>query len=268
MAVTAAEIAVIVGITGRFEASGDPYEGVSGNFDGQGISCGVLQWNIGQASLPPLVLRMGDAAVPALMPEFGADLLKACRSPIGKGLAIVNAWQTNNRLKAAPARELKALMGSPAMRRIQDAAIAAVARGAETLADKWAADRGGGGRTPQELAWFFDTLTQNGSIAGLDHAAVKAFITAATPGSVDDLVCDWLASRPTTVAGAKDGFANAKLWRNAVKDRDLALFVLSYLRSQKAKVAWRVDVLNRKATIAFRKGRVHQTDIDLTDVIP
>ena len=55
MTVTNDEVAVAISVTGTFENSGDPYLGVTGNFDGMGISCGVLQWNIGSNSLQPLV---------------------------------------------------------------------------------------------------------------------------------------------------------------------------------------------------------------------
>src|SRR5512133_1786109 len=42
-------------LTGTFETGSGPPEcfaGVTGDFDGQGISWGVLQWNFGQGSLP------------------------------------------------------------------------------------------------------------------------------------------------------------------------------------------------------------------------
>src|SRR5262245_15753274 len=71
LAISEDELAVLVKVTGTFENSGDPYEGVSGDFDGQGISCGVLQWNIGQGSLQPLVRAAGKPAVAASMPTFG-----------------------------------------------------------------------------------------------------------------------------------------------------------------------------------------------------
>jgi hypothetical protein len=267
MAISDAELKAIVGITGAFENSGDPYQGVSGNFDGQGISCGVLQWNIGQNSLQPLVLGIPEADILALMPQFGAALLQACRSSVASGLAIVRSWQVNNRLRAAPRNELKALMGSARMRATQNRRIGEVAREAETVANAWAADRGGPARTPRELAFFFDVLTQNGSMQGLNFAAVKSFIAAASPDKADDLVCDWLKSRPSNVAGARDGFHNADLWRDKVPAAKLDLFMLAYLRSQKSTPAWRVDVLNRKGAIAFGKGRVHQTDIDLSGIL-
>ena len=43
-------------ITGRFEGSG--YGNITGDFDGQGLSLGILQWNIGQGTLQPLLMEM------------------------------------------------------------------------------------------------------------------------------------------------------------------------------------------------------------------
>ncbi len=48
-------------LTGTFETGKgipDCFAGISGNFDGQGISFGVLQWNFGQGSLQPLLKDM------------------------------------------------------------------------------------------------------------------------------------------------------------------------------------------------------------------
>src|SRR5262245_9926790 len=48
-------------LTGAFEtSSGFPecYCGLAGNFDKQGISFGVLQWNLGQGTLQPLLSEM------------------------------------------------------------------------------------------------------------------------------------------------------------------------------------------------------------------
>lgn len=48
-------------LTGSFETSFPPPEcfaGLTGDFDQQGISFGVLQWNFGQGSLPPLLSEM------------------------------------------------------------------------------------------------------------------------------------------------------------------------------------------------------------------
>lgn len=58
-------------LTGSFE-TGAPvpecFAGLSGDFDGQGISFGALQWNFGQGSLQPLLKRM-DQQHPDVMQE-------------------------------------------------------------------------------------------------------------------------------------------------------------------------------------------------------
>ena len=53
-------------ITGSFEGSG--YNQISGNFDGQGISAGILQWNYGQGSLQNKILR-------PLIDEYGTEVI-------------------------------------------------------------------------------------------------------------------------------------------------------------------------------------------------
>lgn len=264
MAISNDELKVLVKVTGTFENSGDPYEGVAGNFDGQGISCGVLQWNIGQGSLQPLVKAAGKPVVLAAMPVHGNDMWKACNGPISQGMTIVKSWQTGNALKATPKKELKALMGSAPMRAQQDAGIRAKAVKAEGHADKWASDRGAAKRTLQELAWFFDIVTQNGSMKDLTFADVTAFRNAAGPGKADDLVCDWLAATNNSYAGKVDCHKNAVLWRNNASGIALDLLVLAYLRSQKSILQWRGDVLNRKGTLAVKTGWVHKTKFDFS----
>ena len=64
-------------LTGHFEDSADPLGAVTGNFDGMGISLGVLQWNLGSGSLQPMVPAVGEAEVLARMPSFGDELWSA-----------------------------------------------------------------------------------------------------------------------------------------------------------------------------------------------
>lgn len=267
MAISKEERDVLVKITGTFENSGDPYQGVSGDFDGQGISCGVLQWNIGQNSLQPLVKAVGQQVVLSTMPMFGQEMWAACNAPLSRGLEIVRSWQSGASLKAPPKAELKKLMGSPQMRQQQESVIDKVAVRAEALADTWASDRGASRRTIQELVWFFDIITQNGSMKGLTFGNVSDFKAAAGPGKADDLVCDWLAGTTSKYAGMKDCHENARLWRNAVNDVGLDLLVLSYLRAQLSNLRWRGDVLNRKGALAVKVGYVHGTKFDFSSLI-
>src|SRR5258705_11708226 len=102
-------------VTGGFETDGNPWAGVSNDFDQMGISCGILQWNIGSGSLQPLVKGCGQTAVQKYMPVHGDELWTACQSAIPQGLTIVRAWQPNNKLKPDVLKELKALFGTPEM---------------------------------------------------------------------------------------------------------------------------------------------------------
>ena len=244
-------------ITGHFEDSDDPLGGVSGDFDGMGISLGVLQWNIGMGSLQPLVKNTGRAAVIDAMPVYGGELWTACNESISEGLAIVRNWQTGQRLLPAVRAELKAFAHSDAFVDQQIAAAHRTANHAWSTASTWKAEAGQGDPSLKEFCWFFDLTTQNGGLKGVSPADVMQFIAAAGRDRADDLVCNWLEARTKADAGFRDSIKNAQIWRNAVPDANLMLFVASFLRSQKANLPWRADTLNRKGTIALGTGWVH-----------
>jgi hypothetical protein len=63
-------------LTGAFETNQPPldcFAGLSGDFDGQGISFGVAQWNIGQGSLQPLLAEMNQNHPDLLGQIFGPN---------------------------------------------------------------------------------------------------------------------------------------------------------------------------------------------------
>jgi len=254
-------------ITGHFEDSQDPLAAVTGDFDGMGISLGVLQWNIGQGSLQPLVRPLGRAGVIGLMPHYGIDLWNACTTTISNGLQIVRGWQNGSHLAAAVTAELKNFCRSPAFLAQQKAAASQVAKTAYTAArDYAAADPTYGQVTRPLFCWFFDVMTQNGGLKGLTYQNVKDFIDSSHPGAVE-AICDWLAARTAQDAGYRDSHKNAVLWRSLVSDQQRTLFVLSYLRALKANTTYRADTLNRKATIVLGKGYVHLELHDLTGIL-
>lgn len=254
-------------VTGHFEDSSDPLGGVSGDFDGMGISLGVLQWNIGSGSLQPLVIAADRVSVLNAMPLHGDELWKACNANISQGLAIVRSWQNGHQLRKPILAELKAFTHSQAFvdQQIQKAKVVAEHAWYATL--DWNTEAGTGQPTLHEFCWFFDIMTQNGGLKGISFIDVNNFIKQAGVDKADDLVCDWLESHPYTISGFKDAAKNANLWRDAVPKNSLTLFIASYLRAQKSKSEWRVDVLNRKATIATKQGWVHGEKQDLTKLI-
>jgi hypothetical protein len=78
-----ASIEKALSITGHFEDSDDPFGAVSGNFDGMGISLGVLQWNIGSGSLQPLLkeLSTDEIRTPCRLAERTSSGRAACLRP-------------------------------------------------------------------------------------------------------------------------------------------------------------------------------------------
>lgn len=250
-----------VAITCGFETTGDPFVMVAGDFDKMGISCGALQWNIGMRSLQPMVRAVGEAVVRSAMPTFGAGMWSACTGSVNQGLAIVRGWQKTGSsgvpaLLAQPKAELRALMGTPEMRREQQVRIDAKADAAHALAAGWATGSGDKAPSKRLFCWMFDIATQNGSLEGQTPKTVADFITANTPDSVDDVICDYLEATKGSGHGA-DARRNAALWRNAASGEALVLICLTYLRAQTANPKWRHVVINRKGSIAMGKGWVN-----------
>lgn len=250
-------IKAAVAITPSFETTGDPYMGVTGDFDGMGISCGALQWNIGMGSLQPMVRNVGKPTVTQAMPTIGEELWTACNSPIAAGLKIVRGWQAGKKLKPAAKAELRAVMGTPEMRAQQDIKIRVKAEAAFKMASKWAAQSPGAAPSKRSFCWFFDIVTQNGDLKGLTFADVANFLEQNKPDRSDDFVCDFLASRTGASGHVKDAHKNAQLWRNTADGVKLELLILSYLRAQLAKAEFSHVVLNRKGAIAMGAGHVN-----------
>jgi hypothetical protein len=248
-------IEAALAITGDFETMGDPWTAVSGDFDGEGISCGPLQWNIGQNSLQPMVRAVGRAVVGKAMRLHGADFWAACNAPISAGLALVRSWQDGTRLRPQPKAELEALLATPEMRREMLNKVRKIADDAFAQAGRW--DGKPDAPTGRSFCWFFDLVTQNGGLKGLDRDDVAAFIAGHGTDRADDAICAWLANRPTSSGHDRDCRRNAEAWRDKTGKATLDLLVMSFLRAQLAKEQWRHVVLNRKGTIAMGFGWVN-----------
>ena len=257
-------IKAAVAITPSFETTGDPYMGATGDFDGMGISCGALQWNIGMSSLQPMVKNVGKPVVKQAMPQFGEELWTACNSPIAAGLKVVRGWQQGIKLKPNAKAELRAFMGTPEMRAQQDIKIGEKAETAFKMASEWAANIPGGVPSKRSFCWFFDIVTQNGNLKGLTFKDVANFLEQNKPDKSDDFVCDFLASRTGNSGHVRDAHKNAELWRNKADGAKLELLVLSYLRAQLSKADFRHVVLNRKGAIAMGIGHVNSGERDFS----
>lgn len=255
-------------VTGGFETDGNPWAGISNDFDNMGISCGILQWNIGQGSVQPLVKKCGLPIVQKYMPVHGNELWTACQGTIANGLQIVRNWQPNKKLKPDVMSELRTLFGSPEMVEQQMAAAQHVGEESMQLASKWADELRNGDPRLKEFCLFFDLITQSGGMKGVWLDDVRAFIQQnGGRANADDVICNWILNRPADVEHLGDGKKNAALWKNNVADADVELFTLAYLRCLKSKVIFQVVALNRRGTIAQEIGWVNGGKVDLSQLL-
>src|ERR1051326_2950933 len=174
-------------ITGHFEDAREPLAGVTGNFDGMGISLGVLQWNIGSNSLQPIVKALGRDVCTSTMPHLGDDLWKACNAPVAQGLAVVRAWQPANALPNSARDELRAFVKSRQFQDLQLKTAHAVGDQAWNTASDWAQRQRRTSPTKREFCWFYDVFTQNGSLKSVTPATVQAFIDNHGAAQADEI---------------------------------------------------------------------------------
>jgi Uncharacterized protein conserved in bacteria (DUF2272) len=253
-------------ITGDFETSGNPFSGITGNFDQMGISCGVLQWNIGKSSLQPLVLQVGKTTVEKYMPMYGDELWDACNKPKSEGLIIVRAWQKNNVLRSVIKNELANLFGSAEMIEVQLQFANNTGTRAFELATRWAKEMDNRASTLQEFCWFFDLLVLNGGLKELWINDVKNFIQTNGQEQSVKIIFDWVLTYPKYVTdegetiesyGRGDAFKNVEIWKTIITNQNINLFVLGYLRAKLSRKQFQLVVTNRRGTIALGKGYVN-----------
>ncbi len=233
----------VLALTSSFETgvgAPDAYGIATGNFDGQGLSFGVLQWNIGQGTLQPLWERMRREQRPVLERVLGRELaefermldsdrlrqmewaLTIQRTATRNGKTV---WMVSDEWKT----QLLALGRTPEMIDIE-------VEGAQRRFDialEWCreyklnCERG--------VALMFDINVQNGKV---DRGGAGELIRADIAG-----ISSWLSDEEQQVERMR---------------------IIANRRAQVVTLpAWREDVRGRKLTIAEGTGRVHGHDYDL-----
>jgi hypothetical protein len=222
-------------LTGSFETGAafpDCFAGLSGDFDGQGISFGVLQWNFGQGSLQPLLKRMctnhGELARSTFCDRYD-QLLAVLNAPKSEQLAFARSIQDPNRKTVLePWRGMfKTLGRTEEFQRIEVDAANALYRAARQLCQDYGlwSERG--------VALMFDIKTQNGSIG----STVKT-----------QILDDFLQLTPSL---SEEEQETAKLR------------IIANRRAEAANLKWVEDVRERKLCIANGSGAVHGITYDL-----
>jgi len=240
----------------------DAYGKVTPNFDGNGISVGLLQWNIGMGSLQSLVKQVGKNTVLETMPKFGEEFWKACNIKKADGLKIVNSWQINDSVvKDEQLKELVSFLNAPNVKEAQYNEALKQGRVAYTTAAKWAKElRQSDSVTFKEFVYFLDLYTFNDGLKGLWVKDVNNF--TASNAAPKDTILTWLNTRGGDLFGLKDAKDNVKEWgKMTIASPELELFILGYLRaliSNGTHGRFKADVLNRRGTICLGKGTVHR----------
>lgn len=222
-------------LSGAFETGvslPECFAGLSGDFDGQGLSLGALQWNLGQGSLQPLLQQMLDrhrTVLEQIFHEHFGEFLAAMLSPLAEQLAWARSIQDLRRFQVLePWRGLlKALCRTPEFQAVQ-------VRLASRLSDRAIELCGEFGLTTERAtALMFDIVVQNGSISFLVKAQIQQDF--AQLGPLDD---------PLAAEVAR-------------------MRVIANRRAAACRPEYIEDVRSRKLTIAEGKGLVHNIPYDL-----
>lgn len=218
-------------LTGAFETGmpiPDCSAGVSGDFDGQGISFGVLQWCIGQNSLQPLLQTMAGAH-PDEFSEIFDDHTGELRAMLHASHTEQMAWarriqNLSNFVLNEPWRGMfKTLGRRESFQQIEVEAAGKLFDAARALCVEY------GVHSERAVALLFDIKTQNGSISELVKAQIERDFTrlAAGSGEVE------------------------------------RLRIIANRRAEASNPRWVEDVRTRKLTIANGEGTVHGSHFDL-----
>ena len=222
-------------LTGCFETAVGPphcYASLSGDFDGQGMSFGALQWNLGQGTLQPLFAQLfRDQAqlMDALFHQHTAELRSMLDLPRPDQIAWARSIQDNRRhLILEPWRGLFAALGrTPECVAAEQQHAQPYFQAAETLFVKWDL------RTERGFALMFDICVQNGAIGKQTGDLIHADI-----------------NQLPSLSGL--------LVREVDKMR-----IIANRRADATSPAWREDVRQRKLTIANGEGKVHNVQWNL-----
>lgn len=223
-------------LTGAFESDQPPPDcfcGLSGDFDGQGISFGVCQWNLGQGSLQPLLQEMDSVHADVFRRLFGpqyAELKQMLTASRADQLAWARSIQTPKHVLTEPWRGLfKALGRTEEFQEIEVKHARNLYTEALSLCSAYQV------ASARAAALMFDIKVQNGSIS----SAVRKQI--------------------------EDDFKQLDQSLNATEIEVARLRIIANRRADAAKPKWREDVRARKLTIGNGEGVVHGKFYNLAD---
>lgn len=222
-------------LTGTFETnSGAPecFCAIGGDFDDQGMSFGVLQWNFGQNTLQPLLKDLmtqhPDVAQTVFQDELNV-VATALAAPHDDLMGFVRSIQhpVTHAINEPWRGMARSLGRTSEFQRLQVKAAGALYSRALGMCQAY------GLKSERAAMLMFDICVQNGTISDL----VKARIQAEFNRLPSDLAADELEVRK--------------------------MQIIANRRAEAANPRWVEDVRSRKLCIANGEGVVHGVPIDL-----
>ncbi|HET7133361.1 MAG TPA: peptidoglycan-binding domain-containing protein, partial [Gammaproteobacteria bacterium] len=211
-------------LTARFEGHG--YKLIAGNFDGAGLTWGIIGFTLKHGVVQAIVSEVAARAPQLLVAAFGQradELVETFRTLKGAALlewadsvstgarkqTVIEPWRSG----------FAQLGGEPLVQEIQRR------RAREQYYDEAMATAVRlGSRAERDVALCFDIHVQNGGVKAADQAAYRDAVAK--------------SNGPKTAAGRRE--------------------VLALLVADSANRKYRADVLSRKSAIAVGQGVVHQ----------
>ena len=222
-------------LTGTFETNTgapDCFCAISGDFDDQGLSFGVLQWNFGQGSLQPLLRDLISQCPKVAQTVFQDELdvvTAALAAPHDDLMRFVHSIQhPATHVVNEPWRGMaKALGRTPEFQRLQVKAAGVVFRKALAMCKEY------GLKSERAAMLMFDIGVQNGAISDLVKARIQAEFKH-LPADLD-----------------------------TAESEVRKMQIIANRRAEAANPRWVEDVRARKLAIANGEGVVHGVRVDL-----
>jgi hypothetical protein len=226
-------------LTAALETSSKPpkcYGVSSGNFDGQGMSYGPLQWNIGQDTLQPIIRKLYTNYPDVVKGVFKDRYEELCSIFSPQSTSVQVRWADsisephNKHRLIKPWKSMFMVLG--ATKECQET----MARAAQKyIDDAWEAFDAFDFMTERAYALMFDIMVQNGSISSKVRKQVSSGVAA----------------------------LSKEIVANPFKLEVEKMKLVTKYRAEASKKAFVEDVRSRKMAIALGKGTVHGLKVDL-----
>ncbi len=271
-----------------FEGS---YKSVTNDFDCQGMSIGVAQWNIGKSfpSVKKIIMANSPNKINEIMPKYGNALVQAVNNGKEETFTFVRSLQDIQRPDKCEANlrnakwntkgkefvaELGKLLSTDESIKTQKELRSDIFFDGWRNANKWAIVYRGENAVPtmREIAYFVDMQIFNGG--GLDKFGVKyEKIPSDRLVSLSKDAISYLEKADDSfLLHKKAARKNATLLKpSTLNESEATLFVNAYLVAQNITKEYakqfRLTVINRRAAILFGQAYYSDRDIAPTKIV-